>query len=111
MNIVLYFLYCLITAEAGVDHVLEVAAEAAVDLGLVAVDGAEVEVRVAAKVGQDPGRLEGQGQSLDQNHQNRTRMIRHFSCSTQLNMKFILLINVKIPTLVYEQDKWLALMI
>ena len=94
MNIVLYFLYCLISAEAGPDHVLAVAAEAAVDLGLVAADEAEVEVRVAAKVGQDRGHLEGRGQSLDQNHQNRTRMIKYFLCSAQLNMTFILLINV-----------------
>ena len=30
----------------------------------------------------------------------RTSVIKHFSCSTQLNLKFILLINVKIPTMV-----------
>ena len=28
------------------------------------------------------------------------KFIKHFSCSTQLRLKFILLINVKIPTIV-----------
>ena len=28
-----------------------------------------------------------------------------------MSIKFILLIHVKIPTMIYEQDKWLALMI
>lgn len=64
-------------AEAGAGHAPEVAVEAAAGHDLVAADVAEAGVRVAAKVGQDPGHLEGQGQSLGQNHQNKTtRMTR-----------------------------------
>ena len=32
--------------------------------------------------------------------QRRTEVIKHFTCSTQLSTKFILLINVKMPTIV-----------
>ena len=43
-----------------------------------------------------------------------SEVIKHFSCSTQLNTKFQLLIktklptNVKIPFIIYQQDKFLA---
>ena len=37
---------------------------------------------------------------LAQEHKPGPEVIKHFSCSTQLRLKFILLINVKMPTIV-----------
>ena len=46
--------------------------------------------------------------------QIRPEVIKLFSCSTQLRLKFILLINVKMPKIVfniYQQDRLMALVI